>query len=96
MKECRYSNLTMKSSDGAGLSQLYLELVDAYKKRFVPQNGQATVLKCSPIWKKMREFLKQYLSLKFTLIPKYKLGNGKLRLHQLEKEPHFPYRKELK
>ena len=32
--------LTMVSSDGEGLSQLYLELVNGYKKRFMPQNGQ--------------------------------------------------------
>ena len=32
--------LTMGSSDGEGLSQLYLELVNGYKKRFMPQNGQ--------------------------------------------------------
>ena len=41
--------LTMGSSDGEGLSQLYLELVDAYKKKIMPQNGQVVVLKCSPI-----------------------------------------------
>ena len=41
--------LTMGSSDGEGLSQVYLELVDAYNKKFMPQNGQVTVLKCSPI-----------------------------------------------
>ena len=29
----------MGSSDGEGLSQLYLELLDTYKKRFIPQNG---------------------------------------------------------
>ena len=39
---------TMGSSDGEGLSQLYLELADAYKKKFMPQNGQVAVLKCSP------------------------------------------------
>ena len=39
----------MRSLDGEGLSQLYLELVDAYKKRFMLQNGQVAVLKCSPI-----------------------------------------------
>ena len=53
----------MGSSDGEGLSQLYLELVDAYKKRFTSQNGQVAVLKCSPIWKKMRKRFKIYLSL---------------------------------
>ena len=45
-------------SDGEGLSELYLELVDAYRIRFMPQNGQAAVLKCSPIWKKMRKSFK--------------------------------------
>ena len=34
------------SSDGKGLSQLYLELVDAYKNRFMPQNGEAAIVKC--------------------------------------------------
>ena len=58
----------MGSSDSEGLSQLYLELVDGYKKRFMPQNGQAAVLKCSPICKKMRK----------SLYPKF--GNGKLWL----------------
>ena len=58
--------LTMGSSDGAGLSQLYLELVDAYKKRFMPQNGQVAVLKHSPMWKKMRKSFKtSELKLKF-------------------------------
>ena len=47
--------LTMGPSDGEGLSQLYLELADAYKKRFMPQNVLVAVLKCSPIWKKMRK-----------------------------------------
>ena len=50
--------LTMGSSDGERLSHLYLQLVDAYKKRFTPQNGQTTELKCSPIWKKIRESFK--------------------------------------
>ena len=60
MYECKHSNftfwnfkifckvlffLTMGSSDGEGLSQLYLELVDAYKKRFIPHDGQGVVLK---------------------------------------------------
>ena len=31
--------LTIGSSDGEGLSQIYLELVDAYKKLFMPQDG---------------------------------------------------------
>ena len=56
--------LTMGSSDGEGLSQPYLELVDAYKKRFIPQNGQVAILKCSPIWKKIRKSFKDYLRYK--------------------------------
>ena len=47
----------MESSDGERLSQLYLELVDAYKKRFIAQNEQVMILKCSPVWKKMRKSL---------------------------------------
>ena len=66
----------MVSSDGEGLSQLYLQLVDASKKRFTPQNGQAAVLKCSPICKKMqklkklRKSFKLLLELKLMFIPK--------------------------
>ena len=40
--KCNFS-LTIGSSDGEGLSQLYLELVDAHKKKFMPQNGQVAV-----------------------------------------------------
>ena len=42
--------LTMEFSHDEGLLQLYLELVDANKKRSMPKNGQVAVLKCSPIW----------------------------------------------
>ena len=59
----------MGSSDGEGLPQLYLELVDAYKKRFMPENGQVAILRCSPICKKMtKSFKTSELKLKF--IPK--------------------------
>ena len=37
------SSLTMGSSDGEGLSEQYLALADAYKKRFMPQNVQVAV-----------------------------------------------------
>ena len=43
-------------------SKLYLELIDANKKRLMPQNGQVTVLKYSPIWKKMRKIFFEILS----------------------------------
>ena len=36
-------------------SQVCLELVDAYKKRLMPQNGQVAGLKYSPLWKKTRK-----------------------------------------
>ena len=52
------------SSCDEGLPQLYLELLDAYKKKFMPQNGQAAILKCSPIWKKMRKSFKTLSRLK--------------------------------
>ena len=60
----------MGSSDGEGLPQRYLKLVDAYKKRFMPQNGQVGVLKCSAIWKKMRKSFKTLSELKLKFIPK--------------------------
>ena len=46
----------MGSSDVEGLSQLYLELVDAYKKIFIPQNGQVAVLKCSNMEENEKKF----------------------------------------
>ena len=55
---------TMGSSDGEGLSQLYLELADAYNKRFMLENRQVTLLKYSTIWRKMRKIFKGYLHYK--------------------------------
>ena len=49
----------MGSSGGEGLSQLYLELFDTCKK--MSQKGQVAVLKCSPIWRKMRKGFKTFL-----------------------------------
>ena len=49
----------MGSSDGEVFSQLYLELVDAYKKIFMPQKGQVDVLKYPPVWKKMGKSFKK-------------------------------------
>ena len=60
----------MRASDGEGLAQLYLELVDAYKKRIMPQNRQVTVFKCSPIWKKMRKSFKTLSELKLKVTTK--------------------------
>ena len=61
--------LTMGSSIGVGLSHLYLELMDAYKERFMPQDGQVAVLKCSPIRKKIRKSFKTLSELKLKFIP---------------------------
>ena len=59
------------------LSQSYLKLVNACKKRFMPQNGQIAVSKCSLLWKKMRKsFGKSELKLKFI----WKFENEKLWL----------------
>ena len=41
-----------------------LEIAGAYKKRFMPQNGQVVVLQSSPIWKKMRKSFKTLSELK--------------------------------
>ena len=48
--------LTMGSSDDERLSQLYLELFDAYKKRFMPQNGQFVVLSAVQYARKLEKF----------------------------------------
>ena len=61
---------TIGYSDSEGYSELYLELLDAYKKRFMPQNGQVSVLKCCPIWKKMRKSFKILFELMLKFIPK--------------------------
>ena len=57
------------SSDGEGLSQQYLQLVNAYKKRFMSQNGQVAVLKCCPLWKKMWKSFKTLSELKAQIHP---------------------------
>ena len=57
LKKCVFStcSLKMASSDvSKRTSQLQQELVNAYKKRFMCENGQVAVVKCSPIWKNMR------------------------------------------
>ena len=36
----------------------------------MPQNGKVAVLKCSPIWKKMRKSFKTLSELKLKFIPK--------------------------
>ena len=67
----------MVSSDDEGLSQRYLQVVDSNKKIFMPQNRQAAISKCSPIWNKMKKKKKlKYLRLKFKLIPKKKYGKA--------------------
>ena len=66
----------MESPDGEGLSQLYLEPADAYKKRFMLQNGEVAVLKCSPIWKKMRKIFKTLSELKARSFPKRNFEMG--------------------
>ena len=54
------------SSDDVGkkISQLHQELVHAYKKRFMCENGQVAIVKCSPIWKNMRKNFKTFRDLK--------------------------------
>ena len=52
----------MRTSDG--LSQLYLELADGYKKILMPQNGHITELRGSPIRKKTSKNFKTLSELK--------------------------------
>ena len=59
----------MGSSYGEGLSLLYLELVNGYKKRFMPQNRQVAILKWSQIWKKMRKSFNTLSKLKLEFLP---------------------------
>ena len=58
------------SSDSEGLSQPHLELVDGYQKRFMPQNGQVAVLKCSPVWTKICKSFKTLSERNLKFIPK--------------------------
>ena len=82
----------MGSSEGEGLSQVHLELVGVYKKRFMSQNGQVTVLQCSPIWKKMRKKFKTLSELKLKFIPKawkreaidHKVEGSSFKIHLLD------------
>ena len=62
--------LTVGSSDDQGLHQLCLEHADAYNKKFMPQNEQVALIKCSPLWKKMRKSCKTLSELKLKFIPK--------------------------
>ena len=56
----------MASTDDVGkkISQLHQELVNAYKKRFMCENGQVAAKKCSPIWKNTRKDFKTFPELK--------------------------------
>ena len=82
----------MLSSDDIGkkISQLHQELVNDYKKRFMCENGQIAVVKCSPTWKSIR---KHSLSVNLKFILKQKHGNRKLSLLQLVKAPFYFYGK---
>ena len=77
----------MRSLDDEWLSQLYLELVDAYKERFMPQNGQVVVLKCPPIWKKVNKSFKTLSELKLNFIPK--AGKQEAVVHKTHLEGCF-------
>ena len=68
--------------DSEGLLELYLELVDAYKKKFMPQNGQVAILKCSPIMKKMRKSFKALSVLKAQVFPQKEAWKRKAMAHR--------------
>ena len=86
--------LTMRCSNGEGLSELYLELVYAYTKRFMPYNGQVAVLKCSPIWKKMRKSFEKLSELKSSSsFPKRSLETGSYHCISWKRNPIFLMKK---
>ena len=68
LKECVFSTCSWKMASSYDvskkISQLHQELVNAYKKRFMCENGQVAVVKCSPIWKNMRKDFKTFSELK--------------------------------
>ena len=81
--ECKHSNFrfwnfkifckvwlffTMESSDGEGLWQPYLELVDA--NNIYSSKWASRCIKMLSIWKKMRKHFKTLLELKLKFIPK--------------------------
>ena len=49
---------------GQKISQLHQEFVTAYKERFSCENKHAAVIKCSPIWQKLRKEFKAFPQLK--------------------------------
>ena len=75
LKECVLSTCSWKMASldvvSKKISQLHQELVNAYKKRFMCENGQVAVVKCSPIWKNVRKDFKTFpeltVNLKFIL-----------------------------
>ena len=68
LKECVFSAWSWKIaySDDVDkkISQLHQELVSAYKKIFMCENGQVAFVKYSPIWKNMRKDFKTFPELK--------------------------------
>ena len=87
----------MGFSDGEGLSRLYLEHVDAYKKRFMHQNGQFVLLKYSPIWKNMRKSFKTLSELKVRVHSQEEAWKrGSYGCISWKRNPTFLMEKELK
>jgi len=49
---------------GQKISQLHQEFITAYKERFACENKHVAVIKCSPIWQKIRKEFKTFPQLK--------------------------------
>ena len=69
------------SLDSKEVSQLYVDLVDDFKKRFKPKNEQIAMLECSPIWKDLRKRFRTIPELKLKLTLKREHGNVMLCWH---------------
>ena len=83
LKECVFSACSRKMafSDDISkkISQLYQELVNAYKTRFMCENGQVSVVKCSPLWENTRKDFRTFPDLISSSFSNRSIEAGKKR-----------------
>ena len=89
LKECGFSacSRTMASSDYVGkkIPQLHQELANAYKKRFMCEDGQVAVAKCSPTWINIRKNFKTFPEIKSQVHSQIEAWKQKLSLLRMVK-----------
>ena len=91
LKECVFSACSRKMafSDDISkkISQLYQELVNAYKTRFMCENGQVPVVKCSPLWENMRKDFRTFPDLISSSFSNRSIEAGKKRNYSRKWNP---------